>query len=71
MNIAWILMVVVIGLFLVNIMAAKDYLHDTLLGEARHDNFLCRRVYRSVSGALDFGDGVRSHNAGQFRLPFA
>ena len=42
-----------------------------LLGEAQHDDSLRCRVYRSVSGALDFGKGVRSHNAGQFRSPLA
>lgn len=45
----------------------QSAVEGSLLGEARHDDTLRCRVYLSVSGALDFGDGVRSHNAGQFR----
>jgi hypothetical protein len=40
---------------------------DGYWGEARHDDSLRCRVYRSVPSALDFGNGVRSYYAGQFR----
>ena len=55
------------GLIIRRLASAKGL----LLGEAQHDDSLRCRVYRSVSGALDFGKGVRSHNAGQFRSPLA